>query len=187
MHLEGAVRTCRRLCLIDTCPIVIILIVTPPIEHPAAPYQITHLRSLHRHTVIPQRLSGQGQRLTFLIGCRGFLNLHIEGRTLVFLHPEGYIVITGLHRIQTIQALLGQYELGVRRAIVIGAQLLVGYCLTLCVNEFQFYGPVSHSLGRDAIGILHGYRSHMDGLARTVYTPVGKEIEELFTVYLTII
>ena len=186
MHLEGAVRTCCRLSVIDTCPIVIILIVTPPVEHPTAPYLITHLRSLHRHAVIPQRLSGQGQRLTFLIGCRGFLDLHIEGRTLVFLHPEGHIVLnTCLDGIGTAQRFLRQFEVGMSRTKVVRSDLLTGDGLSLRVHQFQFYGYIRNGSSGDAIGILHGYRSHMDGLSRTVDTPVSKEIEELFAVDLT--
>ena len=161
--------------------------VSPPPIGTFSHHLIFHLAALHRHTGIRTGSALHLQRVAVGIVVRHLGNVHLEGRTLVFLHRE--VVVMILHRdIETpCQSLARQGELRGAGTKVIRGHFLRGHLLAIGIVQRHLH---RHTLANAVlIAILHliQHRRCIDGLSRAIDGPVRHDGHMLQVAHIVII
>ena len=135
-----------------------------------------YLRILDGYTGIAHGLGLGMYGVASLVRLLIFIELHLEGRTLVLLDTETDVAVIGADGVATIQLTRRQRELYAALAVAVGGSLLFSNYTEVGIAQLKL-----HRLATDG-GILGNrqlfpYNScNRNGLARTVDGAVGEQV-----------
>ena len=145
-----------------------------------------YLRILDGYTGIAHGLGLGMYGVASLVRLLIFIELHLEGRTLVLLHTEANVAVIGADGVATIQLTCRQRELYAALAVAVGGGLLFSNYTEVGIAQLKL-----HRLATDG-GILGNRQlfpydgGNRNGLARTIDSAVGKQVG-MFDVVLTLV
>ena len=154
----------------------------PPPCGQIAHHRIVHLGSLHGNTGIALYTTTQRDRIAILILLLHLIKLDKECRTLVGFYAErGDHAVVCPYGVVTHQFGSRQREVYSRRAETVGSHLLLSHNLVVGIAQLYLDRLPLQSLGTNLVVALVGYQRHVDGLPRTVDSPVCKQIRDILS------
>ena len=183
LHLEGTVALGLCLTRVDLLVATVItqrrgFVITTE-RHPPegrAPHDtVRHLSALYRHTGIAQGRSLHGDGVTSPIGFLIVVEVDMEGRPLVFLHPDHLTIVPHLYVETPRQRRRRQEEVDSRQTVVVCHDLLLLQFLIIGIAQDDRQRLSRTDTLFAVLGRAIDQGRHMDRLTRTIDGPIRED------------